>query len=67
MGSFILAMVLHPEVQAKVQAEIDQVVGRSRLPTFADRPLLPYIDAILNETLRWRPVLRLSEQHPISS
>jgi len=29
-------MLLYPEVQMKVQAEIDQVVGRSRFPT-ADR------------------------------
>ncbi|KAG0697080.1 cytochrome P450, partial [Suillus ampliporus] len=52
---FLLAMVLHPELQAKAQAEIDRVVGRDRLPDFDDRPALPYVEAILRETLRWHP------------
>ena len=52
-------MVLHPEVQAKAQAEIDRVIGKDRLPDFDDRPALPYVDAILRETLRWYPVVPL--------
>jgi cytochrome P450 len=50
-------MVLHPDVQAKAQADIDRVVGQDRLPDFDDRPALPYLDAILRETLRWHPVV----------
>lgn len=53
---FLLAMVLHPEIQAKAHAEIDRVVGKDRLPGFDDRPALPYVEAILRETLRWHPV-----------
>jgi len=53
---FVLAMTLYPEVMRKAQAELDAVVGRDRLPTFNDEPNLPYIRAILKETLRWRPV-----------
>jgi hypothetical protein len=53
---FLLAMVLHPEVQAKAQADIDRVVGKDRLPNFDDRPELPYVDAVIRETLRWQPV-----------
>ncbi|KAG2041568.1 cytochrome P450 [Suillus americanus] len=53
---FLLAMVLHPEAQAKAHAEIDRVVGKDRLPSFDDRPALPYMEAILRETLRWHPV-----------
>jgi len=59
LHSFFLAMVLYPEVQRKAQAEIDAVVGRDRLPDFGDRPLLPYVSAILQETFRWHPVLPL--------
>ncbi len=55
--SVILAFVLYPEVQAKAQAELDTVVGPTRLPSFDDRPQLPYIDAILLEALRWNPVV----------
>jgi hypothetical protein len=49
-------MILNPEVQTKAHAEIDRVVGKDRLPDFDDRPALPYMEAILRETLRWHPV-----------
>ncbi|KAN0139662.1 Cytochrome P450 monooxygenase [Lactarius tabidus] len=57
------AMVAHPEVQRRAQAELDTVVGRSRIPTFSDVPNLPYIQAMVKETLRWRPVLPFSLPH----
>ncbi|GJN91185.1 hypothetical protein Rhopal_004203-T1 [Rhodotorula paludigena] len=41
---------------AKAQAELDRVVGSDRLPTFEDFEDLPYIRAVVNETLRWRPI-----------
>ncbi|KAF9237851.1 cytochrome P450 [Melanogaster broomeanus] len=65
LTTFLLAMVLHPEVQAKAQAQIDAVVGRDRLPTCDDRPSLTYIDAIMRETLRWNPVFPLSLPHAV--
>ena len=49
-------MALYPEVQKKAQAEIDAVVGPSRLPDFHDRPSLPYINAVLKESSRWNLV-----------
>ena len=36
IAGFLLNMVLHPEIQAKAQAEIDRVVGSERLPTFTE-------------------------------
>ena len=59
--AFFLAMVLNPDVQRKAQMELDQVVGPHRLPDFADQPSLPYVDAIVKETLRWNPVVPLGE------
>ena len=56
---FVLAMLFNPDVQTRAQAEIDSVVGTARLPVFDDRPSLPYIDAVLRETLRWRPAVPL--------
>ena len=44
---FLLLMQLHPEVAAKARKEIDSVVGAGRLPTFNDRPSLPYVDAVI--------------------
>lgn len=52
-------MLLHPNVQKRAQAELDSVVGRERLPTFADRAALPYVEAVVKETLRWQPVVPL--------
>ncbi|KAJ0421554.1 putative cytochrome P450 oxidoreductase OrdA-like protein [Aspergillus carlsbadensis] len=54
--SFFLTMALFPEVQHRAQEEIDRVVGRSRLPRFADRETLPYVDALAKEALRWHPI-----------
>ncbi|KAG1813916.1 cytochrome P450 [Suillus subaureus] len=56
LTSFVLAMVLYPEVQKHAQAEIDAVVGQDRFPTFNDRDKLPYIGALMQELLRWAPV-----------
>ncbi|KAG2113513.1 cytochrome P450 [Suillus discolor] len=53
---FALAMVSYPNVQKRAQVEIDSAVGRDRLPTFEDRALLPYLESVLRETLRWQPI-----------
>lgn len=53
---WILArMVLHPEIQSKAQAEIISVVGNSRPVQDSDIPSLPYLQAIVKETLRIHP------------
>ncbi|KAL4903100.1 O-methylsterigmatocystin oxidoreductase [Aspergillus multicolor] len=51
----LIAMALHPDVQRKAQDELDRVVGPDTLPGFHHRTSLPYIDAVLKETLRWHP------------
>jgi cytochrome P450 len=56
LTSFVLAMVMFPEVQRKAQDEIDRVVGSDRLPGFQDRENLPYISGIVKEAWRWNPV-----------
>ena len=50
---WLLAMITYPEVQRRAHAELDDVVGNARPPTFADLPSLPYIRAMVKETLRW--------------
>lgn len=61
--TFIYAMTTHPEIQMKAQAELDRVVGTDRLPSYADRASLPYIEAIYRELLRWRPPLNMGIPH----
>jgi len=63
MGWWTLAMLTYPETQARAHAELDAVVGRTRLPTFADYPHLPYIRAMVKELIRWRPVAPLAAPH----
>ncbi|KAH8985573.1 cytochrome P450 [Lactarius akahatsu] len=60
---WILAMLVYPNVQARAHAELDEVVGRGRPPTFADIPFLPYIRAMVNESLRWSPVAPFGVPH----
>ncbi|WQF75635.1 Putative cytochrome P450 [Colletotrichum destructivum] len=40
----------------RAHAVLDKFVGRKRLPRFADRSRLSYVDAIASEVMRWRPV-----------
>ena len=61
LSNFVLAMILHPDVMRKAQAEVDEVVGRDRPPTFTDIGELPYVCAVIRETLRWRPVAPVGE------
>jgi hypothetical protein len=46
-------MVLNPSVFWKARQEMDSVVGQDRLPNFSDKGRLPYLDCIVQETLRW--------------
>ena len=49
-------MLHYPDVMRKAQAELDKIVGPDRLPTFEDHSSLRYVNALINETLRWRPI-----------
>ncbi|KIM50317.1 hypothetical protein SCLCIDRAFT_34419 [Scleroderma citrinum Foug A] len=51
------AAALNPEAQAKVQEELESVVRRDNLPTFADWEALPQTTAFIAEMSRWRPVV----------
>jgi cytochrome P450 len=65
--TFFLAIKLFPEVQKRAQAEIDAVVGTARLPSSADRPRLPYLEAVIKEIHRWHPVTSSAIPHCTSA
>lgn len=52
----ILLLAKHPWVQRKAQLELDQLCGEERAPTWQDFKDLPYINCIIKEGLRMRPV-----------
>ncbi|THU91607.1 cytochrome P450, partial [Dendrothele bispora CBS 962.96] len=60
--SYVLLIALHPEVQRKGQAALDNVLN-GRLPTFEDWNTIPYVDAIVNETFRYSPITPLGVPH----
>ena len=48
----MIYVILNQDVQRKVQAEIDRVIGQSRLPNYSDKPKMPYTDAVTMEVHR---------------
>ncbi|RFU26955.1 hypothetical protein B7463_g9396, partial [Scytalidium lignicola] len=61
--AFLHAMTKWPEVMRKAQEQIDSVVGEDRSPVWDDFEDLPYVTAIIKETMRWRPVVPLAFPH----
>ena len=56
--SIMLAWVLllvaeHTDVQARITAEIDEVIGTDRAPALADERACPYVRAVIVETFRY--------------
>lgn len=56
-------MILFPDVQKKAQEEVDRVKEGKRLPEYGDEESLPYIQALVREVVRWKPLLPLSLAH----
>ncbi|XP_068597103.1 cytochrome P450 1B1 [Brachionichthys hirsutus] len=59
----ILIMVRYPEVQARLQREVDRVVTRSRLPSIEDQAELPYVMAFIHEVMRYTSFVPLTIPH----
>nr|ABQ53137.1 cytochrome P450 1A2 [Enhydra lutris] len=48
----IMYLVTNPEIQRKIQEELDRVIGRARQPRLSDRLQLPYLEAFILEIFR---------------
>ncbi|NXB07328.1 CP2D3 protein, partial [Cnemophilus loriae] len=59
----LLYMLLHPEIQSKVQAEIDKVIGRERAATMKDQASMPYTNAVICEVQRCGDVVPVALPH----
>ncbi|XP_031367129.1 cytochrome P450 18a1 isoform X2 [Apis dorsata] len=59
----IILMLHHPDAAIAVQEELDQVVGKSRMPALEDLPFLPITEATILEVLRRSSVVPLGTTH----
>jgi cytochrome P450 len=63
---FVLACLTFPETMRKAHTELNKVVGLDRLPSFEDMKNLPYVNALVTECLRWRPLTPLGFARVVS-
>uniref|UniRef100_T1JBP5 Cytochrome P450 n=1 Tax=Strigamia maritima TaxID=126957 RepID=T1JBP5_STRMM len=59
----LLYLIKHPEVQTKVQKEIDDVIGKEKAPTMSDQKLMPYTQATIMEIVRLTSIVPLNDPH----
>ncbi|KAE8736653.1 Cytochrome P450 CYP305 [Frankliniella occidentalis] len=60
----LMYMAMHPEVQAKVHAELDAVCsGADKAVTMSDKPKLPYVEATMFEVMRANTIAPLAIPH----
>ncbi|KAG7166993.1 Cytochrome P450 2L1-like 1 [Homarus americanus] len=59
----LMILAKYPDVQARVQREIDDVVARGTLPTLQDKPKLPYLEAVIHEVNRFVSLAPLGFTH----
>ncbi|KAF5365441.1 hypothetical protein D9758_010873 [Tetrapyrgos nigripes] len=63
LGTFIHGLVKNPDALRNGQIAVDERTGGARLPDFSDFDSIPYVEALLRETLRWIPVTPLGAPH----
>ncbi|XP_075895311.1 cytochrome P450 2J2-like [Nelusetta ayraudi] len=56
----LLYMISYPQIQEKIHAEIDAVIGSSRQPCLSDRENMPYTNAVIHEIQRMGNIIPLN-------
>ncbi|GAB6033314.1 hypothetical protein CHUAL_013084 [Chamberlinius hualienensis] len=60
-------LAAYPDVQRKIQEELDRVIGHDRHPTMADKLRTPYTEATLLELQRLVPLVSINVPHSNTS
>ncbi|NXG30913.1 CP2J6 protein, partial [Dromaius novaehollandiae] len=56
----LLYMVIYPDIQKKVQKELDTVLGPSHLICYEDRKKVPYTNAVVHEIQRYSNIILIA-------
>ena len=59
----MIMLANHPEIQKRIQSEIDSIVARDRFPSVNDQANLPYLEASILELMRWRTIVPFAVLH----
>uniref|UniRef100_A0A8C0E5X1 unspecific monooxygenase n=1 Tax=Balaenoptera musculus TaxID=9771 RepID=A0A8C0E5X1_BALMU len=62
----LLLLLKYREVTAKVQKEIDCVIGRHQSPCMQDRSHMPYMDAVVHEIQRYSDLIPTNLPHAVT-
>ncbi|THV01069.1 cytochrome P450 [Dendrothele bispora CBS 962.96] len=65
LQSMILCLIAFPEAQKRAHEELDRVIGEDRALRLEDFDNLPYCQALINETHRFRPVAPHGVPHAV--
>ncbi|XP_028324814.1 cytochrome P450 1B1-like [Gouania willdenowi] len=63
MQWIVLVLVNYPELQLRLQQEVDRVVDRSRMPSIEDQSQVPYVMAFIYEVMRYTSFVPLTIPH----
>ncbi|XP_054165701.1 uncharacterized protein LOC128963227 [Oppia nitens] len=56
----LVVLATYPDIQSKIRSEIDNIIGRDKTPQYAHRNQMPYLQAFINEVMRFRSIVPIN-------